>query len=217
MLFPNLVCAHLAALTCFVVLDFICCLFHIWKANFFSRLILNMWRLLDYRCYCWEDTLNSSPCHFIMTVQEVSIDFIKRAVFLHLSRFPEMSCRTQIFGITGEGQLANVSVGLESWRTSSFSSQVIQTCSTALAFWVHAMARWWEMFLFTCRDLLLWVAECQEEWLHRPTSIHAEQPWNSPVQRTVQNKNEGKHVLDLLVQQRALSFSDQCLFTASTR
>lgn len=45
-----------------------------------------------------------------------------------------------IFGIVGEGQLVNVSVGLESCRTSSFSSQVTQTCSTALAFWVQAMA-----------------------------------------------------------------------------
>lgn len=57
-----------------------------------------------------------------MMVQEASIYFNKRADFLYLSVSRDRqrhSCRTQIFGITKENQLAAISVGLEGCRASS--------------------------------------------------------------------------------------------------
>lgn len=159
---------------------------------------------MDYRCHYWEDTLHSSPCHCTVSVQEMSVHFILKAGFLHLSQFPEPFGMDTNVRYCRQKQLGDVFVGLQCCRTSYFLVRSVGLALLLLLFgWCFA-----DSAFFTCRNLLLWVAERQEERLYRPTSVHAEQPWHSPVQRTIQNKNEGKYVLDLLVQQRAFPFSD---------
>lgn len=67
------------------------------------------------------------------------------------------------------------------------------------------------------RDLLLRPAQLQEERLHRPAAVHADQPGHAPGPGPAPHQDEGQHVSDLLVQQRALPLPDQCLLAPAAR
>lgn len=67
------------------------------------------------------------------------------------------------------------------------------------------------------RDFLLRSAEPQEERLHRPAAVHADEPSHAAGPGPAPDQDQGEHVSDLLVQQRLLPLLDQRLLARAAR
>lgn len=71
--------------------------------------------------------------------------------------------------------------------------------------------------LSSARDLLLWAAEHQEEWLHWPAPVHAGESWEPTAEGPVPQHDERQHLPHQLVQQGTLPLPYQRLLTHQGR